>query len=310
MELILVTLAAGLSTRFGGIKQLEPVGPSGEALLDYAIYDATRAGFTRVVLVIRPELEKAFHDHVNQYVGDAVRVSYAFQELDSIPSQFSVPLGRRKPWGTGHALLAAEEQVDGPFVMINADDFYGASSYKLLREHLEKTPASDIPEFAMVAYSLRDTLSQFGGVSRGVCECDTDGFIKKLVEVKNIEERDHEISGVTNTGDHYLLDGSETVSRGMFGFSVVIFPTLRQQFREFLTERGTDVDSEFLLTQALNEQISTKQARIKVFPARERSLGMTFREDKEYVVEQIAELVEKGRYQKDVSLWSRVNYRR
>jgi UTP-glucose-1-phosphate uridylyltransferase len=299
----LVVLAAGLSTRYGGNKQLAAVGPSGEVLLDYAVFDAVRAGFDHVAFVIRRELEDDFRTHVAARFGKRVRITYSYQELKSLPVSFELPPNRTKPWGTGHAILAAQDEVDTPFVVINADDFYGASAYTQLFEFLESPQTAQSPQFAMIGYALRETFSPHGGVSRGICECSDEGMLEQLVEVKNIEDDDGDIAGVTVDGDRYALNGDEIASMNIWGLTPAVFPILQRQFAEFLSEHREDPDAEFLISNALNEQIASGLSRLRVLPARDPWFGMTFQSDRPNVSRQIAGLVKQGFYPDDLTAW-------
>jgi UTP-glucose-1-phosphate uridylyltransferase len=301
MDLTLVVLAAGLSTRYGGLKQIEPVGPSGEALMDYGIYDAVRAGFTKVVLVTRRELKGALREHMDQVFGRSVAFTFAYQELDALPPGFTLPAERVKPWGTGHAVLSAEAEVSGPFVAINADDFYGASAYAALADHLRNERDAGIPEFAAAGYTLRDTLSEHGGVSRGVCEVDAEGYLTRVTEVKKIEDANGALAGVTVAGQRYVLDGSETISMNIWAATRAAFPLLREKFSSFLEDHLSDPDSEFLLSTAVNDLIAAGRARVKVIPAGGPWLGVTFQDDRRYVAEKLSELVEARDYPADIS---------
>jgi UTP-glucose-1-phosphate uridylyltransferase len=256
MDLTLVVLAAGLSTRYGGIKQLEPVGPSGEALMDYGIYDAMRAGFNKVVLVTRPELEDALREHIEEVFADTIPLDFAYQELGAVPQGFAVPEGRRKPWGTGHAVLSAEALVSEPFVAINADDFYGADAFAALADHLETAAKSNGADFAAAGYSLRDTLSAHGGVSRAVCEIDAAGYLKAVTEVKQIQRAGEALAGVTVAGERCALSGNETVSMNIWAATPAAFPLLRERFERFLEDHDGDLDAEFLLSTAVNDLIA------------------------------------------------------
>lgn len=303
MDLTLVVLAAGLSTRFGRLKQLEPVGPSGEALLDYGIYDALRAGFSEVVLVIRPDLESAFSEHIERVFGDSLVYSFALQELGSLPGGFSVPDGRAKPWGTGHAVLAAESIVHGPFVVMNADDFYGASAFALLADHLQTVARSDDPDFAAAGYRLRDTLSPSGGVSRAICELDAAGYFRRVTEVKNIAESDGAISGVTIDGKRLELTGDETISMNLWAATPVGFELLSSEFERFLEAHGDDPEAEFLLSMTVNDLIDRAAMRVKVIRAPGPWLGVTFPEDRPVVERRIRELIDEGHYPENLSVF-------
>ena len=301
MELTLVVLAAGLSTRYGGVKQLEPVGPSGEALMDYGVYDALRAGFNKVVLVTRRELEGALRAHVELVFGDAIAVAVVYQELNALPESFSVPTGRRKPWGTGHAVLSSAGKVNEPFVAINADDFYGSNAFVVLGNHLREVAESGSLEFAAAGYSLRDTLSPHGGVSRAVCDVDTDGYLERVTEVKKIVVTDGVLAGVTVEGERYVLKGDETISMNIWAATPAAFPLLREQFAYFLEVHGRDPDAEFLLSTAVNDLIADDRVRVKVIPTSGPWLGVTYQADRPYVMERLGQLVEEGLYPENLS---------
>lgn len=302
MDLTLVILAAGLSSRYGAPKQLEPVGPSGEALMDYGIYDAVRVGFDRVVLVTRPELEQALREHLVDFFGDSLSLAFAYQELGDVPKGFVVPPTRRKPWGTGHAVLAAEAKVMGPFVAINADDFYGADAYRALAEHLREVSESGGSDFAAAGYTLRDTLSAHGGVSRAVCEVDEAGYLLRVTEVKQIEEVNGTLAGVTLSGERYLLSGDETISMNIWAAVPAAFSLLRERFAHFLEHHIADSDSEFLLSTAVNDLIASKLGRVRVVHASGPWLGVTYREDRSYVVAKLQALVDAGLYPRSLTL--------
>jgi UTP-glucose-1-phosphate uridylyltransferase len=302
MDLTLVVLAAGLSTRYGGVKQLEPVGPSGEALMDYAIYDAVRAGFNRVVLVTRRELEEALRQHIVEVFGDSLAVAFVYQELDDVPNSIAVPAARLKPWGTGHAVLAAQAAVNEPFVAINADDFYGADAYAALADHLRAVTNSGELEFAAAGYTLRDTLSAHGGVSRAVCDVDEAGYLVRVTEVKQIEEVGGRLAGVTVAGGRYVLNGDETISMNIWAATPAAFPLLREQFARFLKQHSSDLDSEFLLSTAVNDLIASGRGRVKVLAASGPWLGVTYQDDRPFVVAKLRGLVDGGSYPRSLTL--------
>ncbi len=302
MDLTLVVLAAGLATRYGKIKQLEPVGPSEEALMDYAIFDAARAGFTRVVLVIRRELEIDFLEHLGHRFGRTLDISLVFQTLEDLPAGFSLPADRVKPWGTAHAVLTAASEMSGPFVVMNADDFYGATAFERLGEHLRVTAGREGMEFAAAGYALKDTLSPFGGVSRAICEVDEDGFLQRVTEVKNIRGEDGDIAGVTLSGERLRLTGDETISMNLWAATPAAFPLLRQRFDSFLAEHGNDPEAEFLLSTAVNELIREGAIRVRVIYTPGAWLGVTYPQDRAYVAERLRQLVREGRYPEDLSV--------
>jgi len=282
-------LAAGLGTRYGGLKQLTPVGPHGEALLDYGVYDAVRAGFRRAVIVIRRDVEELFRRHVADVLGTGIEVVFAHQALEPPPA---VP-GRTKPWGTGHAVLAAAWGIRGPFAIMNADDYYGADAFRLLFDHLAGSA-----DHALVGYTLRETTSEHGGVSRAVAAVDEHGYLSRLTEVADIAGRGAAYTGRTTAGEIVTLDGSELVSMNLWGFSPAVLPTLEQQFARFLAARGSDPQAEFLLSEAVGAQVRAGDARVRVLPAGEDSpwFGMTYSADDAHVRDRIARLVNAAQY--------------
>ncbi len=304
MALTLVVMAAGLGTRFGGPKQLSPVGPSGETLFDYAIYDATRAGFTRAVLVTRRQLSIRMRDHVARVIGGAVTVQVAEQRLDDLPGGGRVPEGRVKPWGTAHAVLAARDAVEGPFVACNADDFYGPGAYRLLAEHLRReaarAPGNAPPVHALVGYRLDATLSAHGGVARAVALCGPDGLLQRLVEVREVRRTDLGLRGVTATGEQRKLTGDEPASMNLWGFMPDVLAALQDQFATFLAGAHRAPDAEFFLSTALDEQVTAGRARLRVLSAPDRWLGMSFAADVAAVRAALAALVQAGIYPADL----------
>jgi len=295
MELTLVVLAAGIGSRYGGLKQVDGVGPGGETLMDYAVFDAVRAGFGRLVFITRSDIDEAVRLRFTGLPGVASVITVN-QALDDIPFPFTVPPDRAKPWGTAHAVLVTEEVIDGPFAVINADDFYGATSYRLLREHFERAPGSGILECAMVAYTLRDTLSPFGNVARGVCHITEDGLVDRVTEVKEIIERDGVITGVDEQGTGWTLTGREPVSMNFWGFTPAVFPLLRKQFLDFLRQRGTDAKAECYISNTMDALVSSSRVRLRGYRTRDRWFGMTSRGDKTEVERHIRNLVDAGVY--------------
>jgi len=291
-------LAAGVGSRFGGPKQLTPVGPSGETLLDYAIYDAMRAGFGRAVLVVREELHASLRDHVARVIGTALSVDCVAQRLDDLPEGGHVPAGRAKPWGTGHAVLAAREVVDGPFAVCNADDYYGPGAYRLLAEHLAGDAGAP-PLHALVGYRLDATLSPHGGVARAVAALGPDGLVARVAEVRGVCRLDGGLRGVTVTGEERAFTGAEPASMNLWGFTRDILPALEAQFATFLTAPRAP-DAEFVLSTALDGQLAAGRARLRVLPAPDRWLGMTFAADLETVRAALAGLVRAGVYPADL----------
>jgi hypothetical protein len=294
----LLVLAAGMGTRYGGLKQIDPVGPGGETIIDYSIYDALRAGFGKVVFVIRKDIEQAFKQAVGARFERHIAVEYVFQELDKLPLGFSVPAGRTRPWGTLHAVLMATEAIDEPFAVINADDFYGAEGYRMLAHYLQSGTAN----YAMVGFVLRNTLSDFGSVSRGVCRVDDNCFLQGIVELTNIESDGMHARNTDPTGLITTLSGDEVVSMNMWGFTPHVFGQFREHFQRFLRSSGPDITSECYLPSTVNELVLTGQARIKVLRTNDSWAGVTYREDRPRVVETIRRLVDRGDYPN--RLWS------
>jgi Nucleotidyl transferase len=293
----LLVLAAGMGNRYGGLKQIDPVGPSGETIIDYSIYDALRAGFGKVVFVIRKDIEHAFKHAVGARFEGHIAVEYVFQELDKLPLGFSVPPGRTRPWGTLHAVLMAAEAINEPFAVINADDFYASESYRTLAQHLRSGTA----DYAMVGFVLRNTLSEFGAVSRGVCRVDDTDFLQGIVELTNIERDGMRARNVDPTGRITELSGDEVVSMNMWGFTPHVFGQFREHFQKFLRSSGPDIKSESYLSSTVNELVLTGQARVKVLRTNDSWAGVTYREDHPRVVETIRRLVDRGDYPK--RLW-------
>lgn len=288
----LLVLAAGAGSRYGGLKQFEPVGPHDETIMEYSIYDARRAGFGKVVFVIRKDKEEAFRRAVESKFEKRIPIDYVFQELGKLTPGFSLPAGRTKPWGTTHAILMAANLIHEPFAVINADDFYGAASFRALANHLQSS-ASD---YGMVGFILRNTLSEFGTVARGVCHVDEDGYLKDIAELKAIEREGTHITNVDEEGREMNLTGSEVVSMNMWGFTPQVFPLLQKYFHDFLKSQGQDLKSECYIPSALNELIQTRQAKVKVLRSGDSWFGVTYREDHPRVVHHILQLIEGGFY--------------
>jgi len=292
----LVVMAAGLGSRFGGLKQLEPVGPSGEALLDYAVFDAVRAGVERVIFVIRREMEREFHENRGRRYTRNAEVVYAFQVLEDLPGGTTVPSGRTKPWGTAHAVYAARAAVRAPFVVINADDFYGPEGFALLAGFLAEGRQGPPERYAMVAYRLRNTLSLHGSVARGVCETDAAGFLVAIREYERIE------SGVGgpvhrgNDGERHAFAGDELVSMNLWGFRPGLMAHLEERFRAFLDDRGREPSAEFYLPAAVGGMIADGLATVRVFETEWPWFGLTHREDVTDVKRRLLALVEQGVY--------------
>jgi hypothetical protein len=301
MKPTLVVMAAGMGSRYGGLKQIDPMGPSGETILDYSVFDALRAGFGKVVFIIRPDFEEAFRAGVGAKFADRITVDYAFQTLDRLPAGFSVPEGREKPWGTTHAILCARDVVREPFAVINADDFYGRTSFAVLHDYLSALP-NDSAEYSMVGFTLKNTLSEHGTVTRGVCKTDAAGFLTEIEEMTKIGSGPTGVSNTKEDGTISPLTGLEPVSMNMWGFSPHLFEQLGALFEEFLTAHGSELKGECYIPLSVGELVRRKQASCKVLPTDSTWFGVTYREDKPVVQASIASLTSSGAY--PPALWS------
>jgi UTP-glucose-1-phosphate uridylyltransferase len=293
----LLILAAGMGSRYGGLKQIDPVGPNGETLMDYSIYDALRAGFGKLVFVIRHDFEAQFRQVVGARFEKLAPVEYVFQELDLLPPGFSVPPGRTKPWGTTHAILLAEKVIAENFAAINADDFYGRNAYEVLAAHL----TSGTTDYAMVGFILKNTLSDFGSVARGVSRVDTNGYLTHIVEMTKVERDGDGAKNTAPDGTVTRLTGEEPVSMNFWGFTPAIFPQLRAKFTEFLKKHGQDLKAECYIPVTVGELVAAGQARVKVLRSSDSWFGVTYREDRPRVVESIRQLIARGQY--PAKLW-------
>ena len=294
----LLVMAAGMGSRYGGLKQIDPVGPNGETIIDYSIYDALRAGFDRLVFVIRQDIAAQFKEIIGARFEKRITVEYVFQELNKLPSGFSLPVGRTKPWGTSHAILMAAEAIHEPFAAINADDFYGAQSFRLLAQHL----SSGSQDYAMVGFILRNTLSDFGSVARGVCRVDQNDFLQTVTELTKIERNGNQAKDCSVSGIVTPLTGDEAVSMNMWGFTPALFPQLQSYFTAFLQKNGQDLKSECYIPSAVNDLLTTGQAQVKVLRTQDSWFGVTYREDRPRVVESIRQLIKRGDYPE--KLWT------
>jgi hypothetical protein len=295
---VLLVLAAGMGSRYGGLKQIDPVGPHGETIMDYSIFDALRAGFGKVAFVIRQDMEAAFRQSIGARFEGHARIEYVFQELDALPPGFTVPEGRTKPWGTTQAILSAAEAIGEPFAAINADDFYGAESFAILSQHLQ----SGTPDYAMVGFVLRNTLSDFGSVARGICRKDSQGYLESIVEKTNIERDRAGVKSTEADGSVTRLSGDEDVSMNMWGFTVRVLEQLHDVFEQFLREHGTDLRAECFLPNSVGQLVKTGLARVRVLRTEATWFGVTYREDRPRVVKSIQQLVRDGHYPE--KLWA------
>ncbi len=299
MKPTLVIMAAGMGSRYGGLKQIDPVGPSGEIVLDYSVYDAIQAGFGKVVFIIRPDIEEAFRDVIGSKLAGKIEVEYVFQTLEKIPAEFSVPEGRTKPWGTGQAVLMAAEVVREPFAVLNADDFYGRQSFEVLAKELQALDV-DSTDSSMVGFYIKNTISPHGAVTRGQCAVE-DGFLQTVVERFKIERKEDGVIRYEDGGEWHDMGEGEVTSMNMWGFTPKLFDHLRADFSRFLREEGRELKSEHLLPMIIDDMIQKNQTRVKVIPTSEKWMGVTYPEDKPLVMDGIQALVDKGLYPEN--LW-------
>jgi NDP-sugar pyrophosphorylase family protein len=300
MKPALLVLAAGMGSRYGSLKQIDRFGPAGETIVEYSIYDALRAGFEKIILVVRKEFVADFKEIVLRRALQKADIQFVFQELEHLPPGFVVPPGRVKPWGTAHAVLVAEELINTPFAVINADDFYGADSYHKMYDFLTEKPSDTIEAYGMVVYQLSNTLSESGSVSRGVCRIDSKGFLTGIEEHTKISREADQIFGLAEGAARVMLTGKEYVSMNLIGFRPTIFSHLKNQFIRFLKSEMNN-NAEFFLPSVLNEIIQTGKAKIKAIKTVEQWFGVTYREDRETVSGNLGRLVRQGVYPPD--LW-------
>ena len=297
-EPILLIMAAGMGSRYGGLKQMDPVGPAGEVILHYSIYDAYRAGFRRVVFLIKHEIEEDFRRIVGDPVARHMEVRYAFQQVKDIPAPYAVPEGRAKPWGTGHAVLCCSGLIDAPFVAINADDYYGVSAFQTAYDKLKSLRDDEIARYMMVAYQLKNTTTENGHVARGVCEVDAQGCLQ------HITERTHIITSsdgplFTEDGLHYeLLPEDTLVSMNLWGFTPSIMKELGDRFPAFLERAMSEnpLKAEFFLPTVVDNMLKEGRAQVEVLPSRDRWYGVTYREDRPTVVGALKKMTDEGLY--------------
>jgi len=296
MKPTLVIMAAGIGSRYGGLKQIDPVGPSGEIVLDYSVYDAIQAGFGKVVFIIRPDIEEAFKEVIGHKLDGKIKVEYVFQSLDKLPAGFSAPEGRTKPWGTGQAVLMARPVVKEPFTVINADDFYGRQSFQTIAKRLMATDVHST-DFCMVGFYIKNTLSPYGGVARGWCDVH-NGKLSHIVERYNIERK---ADGVIRYDGGEMAD-DDMVSMNTWGFTPRLFDFLERGFEEFLAQKGAELKTEFFLLEVVDGMIQRGDASVAVLPTNEKWIGVTYADDKPQVMAGIRALVDAGVYPEN--LWA------
>lgn len=297
---VLVVMAAGMGSRFGGLKQIEPVGNHGQVIMDYSIYDAKRAGFDTVVFVIKHEIEDTFKKAIGDRLSKVINVKYAFQEISDLPDGYQIPDGRTKPWGTTHAIMAARKVVDGPFAVVNADDYYGPEGFKKIYDYLSQTPDQpDCYEFAMVGYSLRSTLTENGSVARGICEEDDNNYLIRVTERTCIEKDDNDARYSEDGGSTWTaLSGDRVVSLNLWGLTRSFIDEAVARFPEFLdkTLAENPMKGEFFLPTVITQLLDEKKARVKVLKSSDTWHGVTYLADKPLVVDAIAQKTASGLY--------------
>ena len=297
----LVIMAAGMGSRFGGLKQVEPVGPNGEFILDYSIYDAIRAGYDKVVIIIKEENYDLFRETIGKRIEEKIKVEYAFQRIEDVPEGVKIPEARVKPWGTSHAILSAKKYVTEPFAIINADDFYGLDPYMKIKEYFDKEPGNN--EYAMVGYNVMNTMSENGSVKRGVCSKNNENLLSKLIE-SSIEKKDGKIvaTPLEDEDNPFEIEEDTLVSMNFFGFKPSIFGYLEDEMTEFFEKHKNDLDScEFLIPTSVFKRIEEGKINVKVLDTNEKWYGVTYKEDQEELVNAINKMIEEGKNPKN--LW-------
>jgi dTDP-glucose pyrophosphorylase len=286
-DITLLIMAAGMGSRYGGLKQLDSVGPNEETIIDYSVYDAIRSGFNKVVFVIREGFHKEFRSLITDKYSGQIKVEFAFQELHNLPEGFSCPLERKKPWGTGHAILTAKDFIQEPFVAINGDDFYGLESFKVVAGYYQN--GGD--EFSMVAFQLDNTLSDFGSVTRGLCTLNGEK-LDTVIETGGLKMSDDGME----SDRKIVLNGKEPVSMNVWGFTPDLFTYLESMFSKFLEKEGNELKSEYLIPSVVNTLIQTGEKNVHILHSSAKWFGVTYKEDKPYVTKQINDLINKGIY--------------
>ena len=295
---ILIVMAAGLGSRYGGLKQIDPVGSAGELIIDFSLYDAVRAGFKKVIFIIKKEMEEDFRELVDDKAGRFIKIDYAFQDLNDLPEGYSIPEGRVKPWGTCHAVLSCKDKVEGPFAVINADDYYGAGAFQMMYDFLEKAEDKEHYCYSMVGYQLENTLTENGHVARGVCETSFDGFLTGITERTKIMWRDGQIQYTENDEGWVIVPNGTTVSMNFWGFTPSIMNEMEKRFPAFLDKplKENSLKAEFFLPMAVDQLLKENKAKIKILKSTDRWYGVTYKEDKESGVAALQSMKDKGLY--------------
>lgn len=296
---VLVIMAAGMGSRYGGLKQIDPIDEQGHIIMDFSIYDAMAAGFEKVVFIIKKANEAAFKESIGERISQKIQVEYVYQELEKLPEGFTVPEGRQKPFGTGHAILCCKEVLDGPFAVINADDYYGKHAYRAIYDYLVSHEDDQLYRYTMVGYALKNTLTENGHVARGICQTDAEGFLTGIDERTHIEKRGAGAAFTEDEGKTWTeLSMDSTVSMNMWGFSQSILKELESGFVEFLKNNlpKNPLKAEYFLPFAVDGLLSEGKASVQVLNSLDKWYGVTYKEDKEMVVKAISELKKQGLY--------------
>lgn len=296
---ILVIMAAGMGSRYGGLKQIDPIDDEGHIIIDFSLYDAYRAGFRRAVFIIKPEMEKEFREVIGNRMEEIMDISYAFQRLDALPDGYAVPEGRVKPWGTGHAILSCDGLIDAPFAVINSDDYYGREAFKLIYDFLSTVKDNEKYQYSMVGYKLGNTLTDFGSVARGICEVNEDNMLLSVTEHTRIEKHGDRAEFTEDGGESWTeLPMEQTVSMNLWGFTPKMIEELKIRFPEFLESglKTNPLKCEYFLPSVVSELINEDKAEVKVLRSADKWYGVTYKEDKETVVNAIASMKARGDY--------------
>ncbi len=302
MKATLLVLAAGMGSRYGGLKQMDAFGPNGETIIDYSIYDAINAGFTKVVFVIRESFKEAFKEAFKTKFKDKIEVAFVCQELDRLPEGISCPADRQKPWGTGHAVYVAKDHIDGPFAVINADDYYGQNAYKVLIDFFKANEGSNNTDYAVVAYYLSNTLSEHGTVNRGVCYSDGNGNLDKVVEREKIQRGTEGIIIFPHDDQCYELAEDTLVSMNMWAFYPSYFEYCEDALYKFIKARGEEEKSEFYIPALIDELIQNKVLNVNILDTTSKWFGVTYQEDRPIVIDKLNKLIKEGIY--PIDLWA------
>ncbi len=301
MKPSLLILAAGIGSRYGSLKQMDRFGPSGETLIDYSIFDAMRAGFRKVIFIISKIMENEFKEIFYKKYPDEIEVDYVLQRLEDVPEGVKVPPDREKPWGTTHAVLSAASKINEPFAVLNADDFYGANSFRIIFSNLSSLKKNEEEAYCIIGYRLSKTLSEHGHVARAICELDEKGYLKSIVERLKIKKIENKIFYQNEEGRLIEIKGDPMVSMNMMGFFPSVFPHLKLCFEKFIQEHSRNPRAELYLPNVVNEMIKAKVAKVKILSSDEDWFGVTYREDKTKAIKKIEELVKRGIYPRN--LW-------